>query len=965
MQHAIWAGHDGAPQGIRTIGRTRDGLLYVAAMSGLYTFDGNTFDEVKLNGVEAGLSASVHSLLLTRSGDLFLAVAHGAPVLVRGSKSRRLNSTDCGPIEVISNPQEASDGLVWAILNERKLVTWGTDDVWHQKSDPDGGRGHITYLYTAPNGTVWIVLNDRVYRRPKDGTVFFPTAAFAYGGVHVEAGLNSDLWMASSGLATATTPARHLQHIAADGRIIPTATVDEPLSAAWPVKDGSLWVLTAHSVLVHLPAGELENNRPIQVRHEKNKVMLRTAVQEDSAHSMLLDEDSIWIGGMGGLERFKDAILLPLLPNASPGIWEQCVERDETQWFIDSRNSLYFRTAWAKLHRIGANTEALFCSASGDLARDQKGLIALEHGHVSHLPILPFLKGYSNHYIFTGAVRTADGAIIAAAAGGAIGRSLWEYHSGRWRQLLPIQSLPEITSMCPLPNNEVRLGFRDGSVGQLTADGGRIILTGRTGLGAIVGFATTTYGTFAYGSKGIALDRGGTFVSPSFAQPEMIARASGLVEASNGDLWLNGGKGIVRVSARELSMMIRDPEYKGVANNVSEGDYTGPSAPSLFSDSVQIGADGRVWFSTLNGIVSVRPVDVEPTAAPALLIKDFLADGQPSSSSRSFPPGIGSLTIKYVGIDFTDPTGVSYEYKLDGYDQDWQRVGARTEAIYTHLRAGRYIFKVKARNGFGTWTDPVVLDPFTVLPHIYEERWFLVASILLLSCLVGFVIRFRLQGAAAKIRRHAEERADERIAIARDLHDTLLQGVQGLLMTFHSATESVPVDHESRPMLDRALNSAEKLIIEGRDRVKGLRGVQVSGEQLGFLFETVAEELGCREKLFVQVSLHSAATMLKERVASEVYLIGREALINAVRHANASRISLKLRFAPNRFSLECQDDGKGFDLGALESTDGSARWGIRGMRERVDKLGGSLQVQSRPGGGTSIRLSIEGSDTYQ
>ena len=155
--------------------------------------------------------------------------------------------------------------------------------------------------------------------------------------------------------------------------------------------------------------------------------------------------------------------------------------------------------------------------------------------------------------------------------------------------------------------------------------------------------------------------------------------------------------------------------------------------------------------------------------------------------------------------------------------------------MYTHLRAGRYIFAVKARNAFGNWTPPVTLEPFNIQPHFYERGWFLAASALLLIGLLSLALKHRLRVAADDIRKRANERADERITIARDLHDTLLQGVQGLLMTFHAAIEGVPIEHSSRPALEHALTSAEKLIIEGRDRVKGLRGIQAIGNELGSL----------------------------------------------------------------------------------------------------------------------------------
>ena len=225
------------------------------------------------------------------------------------------------------------------------------------------------------------------------------------------------------------------------------------------------------------------------------------------------------------------------------------------------------------------------------------------------------------------------------------------------------------------------------------------------------------------------------------------------------------------------------------------------------------------------------PECIRPTPPPKLTIRSVHADGRPLRGDHSFPPDAGTLTIDYIGIDLTNPRGVSYRYRLDGPDTGWQDVGARKEAIYTHLRPGRYTFEVMAENAYGVWTAPVSV-PFAILPHFYQTLWFQLLFLMILLALVWFGIRVRLKFVTAAIRARAEERADERIRISRDLHDTLLQGVQGLLLTFHSAAERVPADHQSRPALEQALAVADRIILEGRDRVKGLRALNLTDEEL-------------------------------------------------------------------------------------------------------------------------------------
>jgi len=963
MQHSTWVGHDGAPLGIRAIAMGPEGLLYVATFSSIYRFDGLVFEPVPILGIE--FTSVISNLYFTRQGDLLLSFSHGPPVLLHQGRGEFLDHTDGAAIEMFSRPQQTPDGRLWAVLNERQLVILGEDKVWHVTADPGAGRAHITRLFADAQGTLWSVLDDQLFRRPQDGK-FQPTGVFVYGEGKVVPGLHSDLWIASSGTATSVAPARHLQHLDGLGNLLETRDISEPLTAAYPAADGSLWLITTQSLLVHLPPGLLDRDGPpLIVSKWKDSFNLRTAVRDDAANSFLLAKDgSIWISGLGGIERFQDATLVPLLPNATPGLWDHCLERTGSQWILDPHSSLYLRTPDGTMYLKGTGAQALYCSALGNIVRDNAGLSLLDEERASPLPMLPGLKGYGNHYIFTGATRLADGSIVAAAAGGAIGRSLWRYRDGGWHQLDANQFSPEISGLYAVRQGAVYFGFRDGTIGLLEPGSTHVRLIGKAGTSAVLGFATTKQGLIAYGASGIAVWRQGSFTPLSFADAQSAKMVTGVAESADGDLWLNGAEGIVRVAYSELSAALRNPSHRILSNEISEGDYTGPAAPNLFSRSVEADAKGRLWFNTLNGIVSVASSALRFSEPPPLVIKSVFADGTPLPPNRTLPPGVNSLSIRYIGIDFSDPFGLSYSYRLAGYDNGWQDVGTRTEAVYTHLRAGRYTFVVRARNAFGSWTPPVTLEPFVIQPHFYEKRWFLLASAFLLVALIWLAIQLRLRVAAADIRRRADERADERITIARDLHDTLLQGVQGLLLTFHAAIEGVPVKHEARPALERALTRAEKLIIEGRDRVKGLRGAQISGDELGQLFQAVAEDLACTDRFHLSVSTITAKTILRDRVAAELFLIGRETLVNAVRHAHASHIALRLQFNSRAFILECEDDGVGFDP-LPSSRQQQPRWGIPGMRERIEALRGSLCIRTEIGQGTLVHVSIKAKFAYK
>ena len=212
------------------------------------------------------------------------------------------------------------------------------------------------------------------------------------------------------------------------------------------------------------------------------------------------------------------------------------------------------------------------------------------------------------------------------------------------------------------------------------------------------------------------------------------------------------------------------------------------------------------------------------------------------------------------------------------------------------------------------------------------------------------------------IRARAEERADERIRIARELHDTLLQGVQGLLLNFHVAAQKLAPDDASKTMLERTLSTADRIIVEGRNRVSSLRSEQLTDSELVAALENAGNDLRPGADVQFTVTRSGIAATLTAHVADEIFWIAREALSNAFRHAGASRIRMELNYGARYFSMMCADHGRGFDAGNGEK---QGHWGLRGMTERARKLGGHLHVQSDPASGTQITASVPSYRAYR
>ncbi len=962
MQDIRWTVHDSAPRGIDAIAMSPAGLLYLATFSDIFQFDGKTFDRVLTPGVR--FTSTTSGLYFTRQGDLIIMFHHGAPVLLSHGIARLLDRTDGPEIQELSSVQQTPSGRIWALLNMKQLINLGDDGVWHKAPDPGGGRGNITRLFADPKGALWIVVNDRLFRKTSAGS-FEQTNVHVYGDGTLIPGIHSDLWIPSLGKGNPAQPIRHLQHIDHLGNLLGARDIAEALLAASVAADGSLWLLTEHGLVAHLPSGLLERKGPrFSVERWKDRKSLRVSLRDATHYSFLEAQDgSIWVGGLGGIERLHESMLDPLFPYAALGEWDNCFERNGSEWVVDPKGLLYLRSSDGRLRSKTVEAAVLQCSPFGNVLESGAELSILSEKGLVPLSRLPLRSGPRDNYVWSGATRTSDGAIVAVAETAISGGALWKYVHRHWVRLDAGPSRSQITALYATHTDTVYVGFQDGTVALLEAGSNHVRPIGMSALNGVIGFTMTEEGLFAYGNDGIAVLRDHSFTRLQFADPDVATMVSGLAQSTDGALWLNGKRGIARFTHRELSASLLHPLHLLLSSIFSEGPYSGPAVPRPFGQSVQVDPAGRLWFNTLGGIVAVALDRANPSSALPFIFKDVLADGVAIPSTRKLPAGLNTLSIRYAAIDFVNAQSLSYRYKLEGYDDAWQDAGQRTEAVYTHLHAGTYSFQVQVKNSFGVWSSPYTLQPFIVVPHFYERSAFWLLAALISGGLVWGKFRQRLTMKEADIRRRTEARADERVNIARDLHDTLLQGVHGLLLTFHAAAEEVPADHSSRPALELALTRAEKLILEGRDRVKGLRGTDVSGAELGPLFEAVAKDLNCTDRFRLRVLPAKDGTVLRDYIAAELFLIGRECIVNAARHSHASCINLFLEFGAQTLFFECSDDGIGFDAASPKFLK-QGRWGISGMRERTDKMSGSFSVRSRSGQGTLIRVSVPGKFAY-
>jgi signal transduction histidine kinase len=369
---------------------------------------------------------------------------------------------------------------------------------------------------------------------------------------------------------------------------------------------------------------------------------------------------------------------------------------------------------------------------------------------------------------------------------------------------------------------------------------------------------------------------------------------------------------------------------------------------------------------------------------PPIVLTDFRLFGRPVTLSPGAPlkKAINytdtitlSHTQNYFSIGFSalsyfNAATNRYRYMLEGLDQEWNEVGSDQRlASYTTLPTGTYMFHVQGASRRGPWSEPGAQLRIQILPPWWATRWFRITCLVLTLLLVWSVHRYHLHQLAIQFNVRLEERVSERTRIARELHDSLLQGFQGLMFRLQAVRNLLPGrPSEAIEALEVALERGDKAIVEGRDTVSDLRQSIVGESDIAQALTALSEELATqggngavpRVRVLVEGKQRGLNPMLRD----EIYRIAREALRNAFRHANAQKIEAEITYGHSEFLLHVRDDGNGIDPNVASQGARAGHWGVPGMRERAKTFGGKLEVWSEVGAGTEVELTVPAAIAY-
>ena len=422
-----------------------------------------------------------------------------------------------------------------------------------------------------------------------------------------------------------------------------------------------------------------------------------------------------------------------------------------------------------------------------------------------------------------------------------------------------------------------------------------------------------------------------------------------IIEDDSSSYWLYTQCGLLRVARTELDAWVTDPKrtIHVTAFDAADGIRLVPTLSGMHPQ-VTKSSDGKIWFVNYDTVSFFDPSRMaRNTLAPPVHIEQITADHKSydAKSGLRLPPLVRDLSIDYTALSLVAPEKVHFKYQLEGQDPDWREVVNDREAQYSNLAPGNYRFRVIASNNSGVWNETGASLDFSIAPAYWQTAWFRALCVAAILALLWMLYRLRMRQLAHEFDMKLEARVDERTRIARELHDTLLQSFNGLLLRFrtvHALFSKSP--DQARTILENTIDETRQALTEGRKAVQGLRSSAVETHEFSEAIQTLTEELASdpTHSGGAEVRLSVEGTPRKKRplIRDEIYRIASEALRNAFRHAGASRIEVQLSYGEKSFELRVRDDGKGIDPRFLTDEGPAGHFGLRGMRERAQQIGG-------------------------
>lgn len=982
-----WTVDDGTPTNtVMGVVRRADGYLWVATRVGLFRFNGEEFKSVPRVSA-AALPDYVSPAICEDSRRRMWLGKFGIVACVGGADVRVFRVGDGLPEQRPISMAEDKDGSLWVSykstavplcrIREGKVEALGpdaagvsgADETWLVR-DPRGpiwfasgcqvgvlrdGRlatlltreRPVTSLAAAGRGGVWFSDGAGIWSAREDGRVE-PLGEVPGGRVSV---LHEDgrgqLWVACN---TEKTAALFLYE---NKRFRPVPVVCPHVMGLADDREGNLWVSTRRTGLIQVRVRTVELVKPISDMlagvqsfcEDRGGMCFAVSVNGllASSQGQAWREMTEPLGWRGG---FAECVAADPLG----GVWLGTKEHGLMRWcdgvFSGVAGTDGLEDPWVHSLLPGSNKTLWFGTA-------RRRLYRLHDGRLTLFPVPP------------------GGGGLAALAEDA-GKNIWVATQNGLLLRVHGESLVDETPQVSKPPDAIRClhATPDGSLW--------------------IGYATCGLGRLKQG------------VFQRFSQGEGIeGKAVSQILTTDGDgwLWCAGDRGIFRVKLAELEAVAagKPGKVRPVLCGRGEGWPVMQASCENWPRAAR-NRSGELCMSMVGGMAIIRPqrgLDYPPEPPVVLicrltvngrcvaayesgLVEDGAAGGPPPADLRGHPGGLSlgrgvrQLGIEYDVVSFTGRENVRFRYRMEGLDETWVEAGPQRVAYFSMLPPGRYRFHVTACNNHGVWNDAGTSLDFTVVPYYWQTRWFRGLLLLAVAGIAGGAVWLamrrrhlrkleRLERQQALERERAEHKRvleQERARIARDLHDDLGASLTEVAVLADAGRQVPTIDQT--PGLFNAISGKSRQMVAALDAI--VWAVDPEEDSLQSLVDYLAGFAGdylapsgiaCR----FSIPVAFPAILLPGNVRHELFLTVKETLHNAVRHAGATEVTFHITFDHALLTISIADNGAGFDVSA--APDGH---GLRNSAERLNPLGGACTIDSRPGSGTTVTITLRVGD---
>lgn len=958
--HTAWRMQDGAFTGAPlAVAQTEDGFLWVGTAAGLLRFDGSRFSPWVPANEQRLPSSDVQSLLAARDGSLWIGTSTG----LSRWKGQVLTNYSTGPGGV-TNLLEDRNGTIWFGGNRAGTGEGPLCQVSGAATRCLGAAADLPPFRAGPlledrAGNVWVGGDTALMRwTSASHAVYRPRGLEANDGISGISGLaaavDGALWVGFG----MPGPGLGLQRLA-QGVWQPFLTPELDgstltVSTLYTDRVGALWIGTERG-LYRIHGSRVD-------RFDSSNGLssdLVSAVSEDH-------EGNVWVVTSHGVDLFADT---PVIGFAGPeGVCSRevislAVSRDGSVWMGGEGALNHLREGTVSCIRSGhglpgAQVTALFEDHSGRLwVGIDNGLWTYERGRFTE-------------------VSRPDRRPIGLVTGLAedLEHSVWITVAGPPRRLMRVENLtvrdeprapPLPRRVAADPTGGLWLGLLNGDLAHYR-DGAQQTYRFAHDDGALLQqllpdadgsvLAATTFGLIGW--------HDGRQLTLTKKAGLPCDEVYGLAFDGQRNLWLHMNCGLGVLPRAELESWKGNPDATVSIRTLGVLDGVRTGLASF--DSAATSPDGRLWFANAVSLQMIDPARTQRNDRPPPVHIDYvIADRQSHAATGvvRLPALTRDLEIGYVGLSFVAPQKVSFRYRLEGRDVAWQEPGTRRQAFYNDLRPGTYRFRVVASNNDGVWNDDGATLDVVIAPAWYQTTTFMVGSVATGALVLWAAYRLRVRQVARSLNARFDERLAERTRMARDLHDTLLQTVQGTKMVADDALDR-PNDAAG---MQRAMGQVSTWLgqasAEGRAAVKALRASTTEQNDLAEALRRAIDD--CRRLGAAEASLFVTgdARDMHPIVCDEIYRIGYEAIRNACTHAGASRVDVTLGFA-RHLTVRVADNGVGIEP-AVADDGKEGHFGLQGMRERAARIGAVLTVVSAPGSGTDLTLVVPGRTIFR